>query len=138
MKTPTPDDFRRMALAMKDVREGAHMGHPDFRVHERIFATLHADNRHGMVKLPLETQAELVRTHPGAFAPASGAWGRSGSTIVTLAGVDEETLGEALTLARQHVAQARPARAVTRSEARTPGPNARRGRPGTGRRRSRR
>jgi hypothetical protein len=32
------DDFRRIALAMTDAVEGAHMGHPDFRVKGKIFA----------------------------------------------------------------------------------------------------
>ena len=39
----TETEFRRIALGMKDAVEGAHMGHPDFRVNGRIFATLHAD-----------------------------------------------------------------------------------------------
>jgi hypothetical protein len=29
---------------MKDAVEGAHMGHPDFRIKGRVFATLHADH----------------------------------------------------------------------------------------------
>ena len=29
------DDFRRIALEMKGAVEGAHMGHPDFRVNGR-------------------------------------------------------------------------------------------------------
>ena len=30
------EDFRRIALGMTDAVEGAHMGHPDFRVNGRI------------------------------------------------------------------------------------------------------
>jgi hypothetical protein len=37
---PTVDDFRRLALALPEAVEGAHMGHADFRVRNRIFATL--------------------------------------------------------------------------------------------------
>ena len=96
--------FRRIALGMKDAVEGAHMGHPDFRVGGRIFATLHADGRHGMVKLPPDEQTRVVREHPSAFTPENGAWGREGSTRVSLAAVDEDTLGEALTLAWRNVA----------------------------------
>jgi hypothetical protein len=33
------NDFRRIALGMEGAVEGAHMGHPDFRVNNRIFAT---------------------------------------------------------------------------------------------------
>lgn len=93
--------FRRIALGMDDAVEGAHMGHPDFRVHGRIFATLHADNAHGMVKLTPDQQQRFVRDHADAFEPENGAWGRQGCTRVLLSAVDEETLGEAMTLAWQ-------------------------------------
>jgi hypothetical protein len=103
----TAADFRRIALGMKEAIEGSHMGHPDFRANGKIFATLHPDLKFGMVKLTPEQQEEFVRDHPGAFAPENGAWGRQGCTAVRLAAVDEETAGEALTLAWQNSA-ARP------------------------------
>lgn len=93
------DDFRRIATGMKDVAESAHMGHPDFRVNGRIFATLHGDMAWGMVKLTPDEQARFLSEHPAAFTPESGAWGRQGCTAVRLDAVDEDTLGEALTLA---------------------------------------
>ena len=96
------NDFRRMALGMEGAVEGAHMGHPDFRVNNRIFATLHHDRETGMVALTPDQQAQFMRVDPDAFAPESGAWGRSGSTRVRLASVHEETLGEAMTLAWQN------------------------------------
>jgi len=87
------------------------MGHPDFRSHGRIFATLHADDRHGMVKITPEQQQRFVESHPGAFTPESGAWGRQGCTRVRLDAVDEDTLGEALSLASQvRAQQPRPVR----------------------------
>jgi len=92
-------DFRRIALGMKDAVESAHMGHPDFRIAGKIFATLHADLRHGMVKLTPEQQETFVRDHPAAFAPENGAWGRQGCTAVRLDMADEDTVGEAMTLA---------------------------------------
>jgi YjbR protein len=114
----TADDFRRIALGLKDVLESAHMGHPDFRVNGRIFATIHPDPAYGMVKLTPEQQLDFVRAHPAAFAPENGAWGRAGCTSVRLASVDEDTLGEAMTLARQNVARARAAK--TSKPSRTP------------------
>lgn len=93
------DHFRRIALGLPDATEGAHMGHPDFRVGGRIFATLHPDLRTGMVKLTPDEQHALVREHPTVFLPENGAWGRQGCTRVQLARADEETLGEAMTLA---------------------------------------
>lgn len=80
------------------------MGHPDFRANGRIFATLHGDTVHGMVKLTPEQQTGFIREHAEAFTPESGAWGRQGCTRVRLAAVDEETLGEAMTLAWQNSA----------------------------------
>jgi hypothetical protein len=93
--------FRRIALGMQGAVESAHMGHPDFRVNGKIFATLHADDLFGMVKLAPEQQLEFVRAHPGVFAPENGAWGLQGCTRVRLDAVDEEALGEAITLAWQ-------------------------------------
>ena len=97
------DDFRRIALALSDVIESAHMGHPDFRVHNRIFATIHHDPKHGMVKLTLEQQQNFVRDFPDIFAPESGAWGRAGSTRVMFSSASEEIVGEVMTLAWQNV-----------------------------------
>ena len=101
----TENDFRRIALGMKGAVEKAHMDHPDFRVDGRIFATLHNDRKWGMVKLAPEHQQAFVRDQPAAFKPENGAWGRQGCTAVLLAKVDEETLGEALTLAWRNVAE---------------------------------
>jgi len=110
-------DFRRIALGMAGAVEGAHMGHPDFRVNNRIFATLHDDRAFGMVSLTPEQQAEFIRAHPGAFSPESGAWGRAGSTEVTIAAVQEETLGEAMTLAWQNTLDKGPSKPARKRSA---------------------
>ena len=48
----TIPDFRRAALSFPEATEGAHMGHPDFRVRNKIFASLGVpDAAWGMVKL---------------------------------------------------------------------------------------
>ncbi len=113
-------DFRRMALGLRGAVEGAHMGHPDFRVNNRIFATLHHDRAFGMVNLTPDQQQQFMSAHPAAFAPESGAWGRAGSTRVELAAVDEETLGEALTLAWQNVAAKAASTQIRKRSARAP------------------
>lgn len=81
----TPEEFRRRALALPNAIEGRHMGHADFRVGGKIFATLGYPSA-GCATLMLSSadQDLLVREHPAAFAPAPGAWGAKGSTIVTL------------------------------------------------------
>ena len=84
------------------------MGHPDFRINGKIFATLHyPDERWGTVKLPPEQQDEFVRAYPKAFIPVNGAWGRQGSTSVLLAEVTESALEEALLLAARNVGVAK-------------------------------
>jgi hypothetical protein len=45
-----------------------------------------------------------------AFAPASGVWGRQGSTTVRLDSIDEDTLGQAMTLAWQNTVKNRVAK----------------------------
>ena len=80
----TADDFRTLALSFPEAVEGAHMGHPDFRVGGKIFATLQPDGQRGMVKLSPDQQAALMGADPEAFEPAAGAWGRQGSTLVNL------------------------------------------------------
>ena len=106
----TESDFRRIALGMKGAVESAHMDHPDFRVNGRIFATLHHDRKAGMAKLTPEQQLAFIRDQPAAFKPESGAWGRQGCTAVLLDAVDEDALGEALTLAWRNAAAKKPSR----------------------------
>jgi hypothetical protein len=106
----TDREFRRIALALDGVVEGAHMGHPDFRAHGRIFSTLHADLQHAMVKLTPDQQRRFVRDSRG-FTPESGAWGRQGCTRIVLADADPEEVGETLTLAWQNATAAKRPRA---------------------------
>ena len=101
----TVTNFRKIALAMEGAVEASHMEHPDFRVNGKIFATIHADNAQGMVKLTPEQQDRFIRQHPAVFHPASGSWGREGSTMVTFAAANDEVVGEAMTLAWQNLAR---------------------------------
>ncbi|HXQ45774.1 MAG TPA: MmcQ/YjbR family DNA-binding protein [Caulobacteraceae bacterium] len=55
---PTPDDVRRLALALPEAYEDTHRRKPAFRVNKRIFAML-----------GIESPADS----PGFFAPLSGA-----------------------------------------------------------------
>ena len=98
----TLDDFTRVALRLPEAVEGAHMGRTGFRVGNRIFASLHPDKDAGMVLLKPEEQAMLVEAEPAIFAPVPGGWGKSGATLVFVAGVDEATLRDALTRAWRH------------------------------------
>jgi hypothetical protein len=107
----TVDDFRRIALELPEASEKAHMGHPDFRVRGKIFATLaYPDEGWGMVKLTPEQQATFVRTEPRVFVPVKGGWGRRGATTVRLEAVDEMSLRSALVTAWRNVAPKRLAK----------------------------
>jgi hypothetical protein len=118
------NDFRRIALGMDGAIESAHMGHPDFRANGRIFATLKTDMKDGMVVLTPDAQQTFMQDHPDVFSPEAGAWGRSGCTRVRLATVDEDTLGEAMTIAWQQTTKPKPAsrakKSTTARPARTP------------------
>ena len=81
----TATEFRRLALGLPAATESAHMGHPDFRVGGKIFATLAYPSREwGAVMLTPDEQEFFVNAKPRAFIPAPGAWGRAGSTQVRL------------------------------------------------------
>ena len=93
----TADEFRRLALNLPEVVEGSHMGHADFRVGGKVFATLgYPDERYGATMLTPQDQDLLVKDHPKTFAPAAGAWGASGSTTVLLRGASKRAVAIAL------------------------------------------
>jgi hypothetical protein len=128
----TADDFRELALNLKGAIESAHMNHPDFRAHGRIFATLgYPDKTRGMVKLPLPEQKRFVEMHPEAFTPVKGAWGLQGSTSVLLSAAKRDVVAQALDLAWQYSAteaetksagaKAKPKKAPSRTRMKTTG-----------------
>ena len=101
----TSNEFRRLALSLPEASEHSHMGHPDFRVGKKIFATLgYPDDSRAMVKLTLDQQEALTRARPEVFAPVPGGWGRRGATQVTLGAADEASTYDALVLAWRNVA----------------------------------
>ena len=102
----TADKFRSLALSLPEVSESAHMGHPDFRVDGKIFATLGSDEDWGMVKLKPGEQASFVRAELDIFRPASGAW-RRGSTIIQLRDAKAATVKQALIAAWRNTAPKR-------------------------------
>ena len=103
----TSDEFRRAALSLPGAEEQSHMWHPDFRVGSKVFATLgYPDAHHGMVKLTVEQQHAFTLPGGTAFAPARGAWGLRGSTLVLLSQAEVADVEEALRAAWSNVAQA--------------------------------
>jgi len=101
-----PDDVRALALMLPDVSEGAHQGHPDFRIGGRIFATLWVEEERVVLKLTPADQARLLAQAPDLFTPIEGAWGRRGWTNLDLWDADEATLRDGLLAAWRTVAPA--------------------------------
>ena len=113
----TAAEFRRLALSLPDAVEGSHMGHADFRVGGKIFATLGYPNpAHGMVKLSPAEQARLVDPETEAFMPCAGAWGRQGSTSVLLKKVNKSVLKDALQRAWSDASSKKAAKKTKRKE----------------------
>jgi hypothetical protein len=101
----TANDFRRLALALPETTESAHMDHPDFRVCGKVFATLgYPAKGWGMVKLTPEQQHYFSKDHPDTFIPVKGAWGRRGATSVNLKAADKKTLQKAISAAWRNTA----------------------------------
>lgn len=101
----TAADFRKLALALPEAEERAHMDHPDFRVGGKVFATLgYPDKSCGMVKLSPEEQHYFSKAEPDVFIPVKGAWGRRGATSVHLKTAMKETLSKAIKAAWRNTA----------------------------------
>lgn len=114
------DLFRRLALALPEASESSHMGNPDFRINDRIFATLSAQSRGlGTLKLTVEQQQSFIAEVPTIFEPVQGGWGRMGMTFVDLRHVDEAMLQGALATAYNNVKFKLAAKKATRSSKRT-------------------
>jgi len=101
----TSDTFRELALRLPGAEERAHMGHPDFRVGGRVFATLgHPRPGWAMVKLTPDAQTTFVRSQPKAFVAVKGAWGERGCTHVLLARATVASVRAALSMAHEATA----------------------------------
>lgn len=95
-----------MALSLPEAIEAAHMGHPDFRVAGKIFATLGYPSREfAMVQLTPDQQELFVRTEPKTFRSVPGGWGKKGSTHVLLRAAKKAAVREALALAWRNRAE---------------------------------
>jgi hypothetical protein len=93
----TAAQFREIALSFPEAIEAVHMGHPDFRVGGKIFATLGYQNEgRGVLLLSPEAQRELIGQHPEMFEPVPGGWGLRGSTQVLLKQITRPVLQAAM------------------------------------------
>ncbi|HEY1296152.1 MAG TPA: MmcQ/YjbR family DNA-binding protein [Chloroflexota bacterium] len=91
----TAQRVREMVAGLADAQEGAHHGHPDFRVNNKIFATLsEAEDRSALRLTSIEARALAERT-PAVFRLVSD---REPVTWVSvlLAGADEPEFSDLL------------------------------------------
>jgi hypothetical protein len=65
-------DLRALALAMPEAREASHMEHADFRVRDKIFATLQPDGRIANFRVSPANLEALVVSDPETFRKAWG------------------------------------------------------------------
>src|SRR5262245_36013622 len=104
----TINEFRKLALSLLEASEEAHMGHPDFRVGGKIFATLgYPTDEFGCVSLTPQQQAEFVQDEPNSFQPVKGKWGEKGATTVRLKRASTKSAKEALVAAWRNRAPTR-------------------------------
>lgn len=111
----TENEFRRLALALPEAMESAHMDHPDFRVCGKIFATMgYPTEGCAMVKLTPEQQHYFSKAEPDVFVPVKGAWGRRGATTVNLKSAKKATVLKAMQAAWRNTAPNKLARDLGR------------------------
>jgi hypothetical protein len=101
-------EFRALALSFPEAVEGSHFGTADFRIRNKIFATLREAD--GVLKLTPDQQQLVMATSPGLFQPIRGSWGQKGWTRVVLDRADAETVRHAMGMAWRSIAPKRLAR----------------------------
>jgi hypothetical protein len=105
----SPAQVREMVLGLADAQEGAHHGHPDFRVRGKIFATLSENESHAAVRLTNVEARALASRSPEVFRLVSDRE-PIGWVSALLSQVDAAELGDLLEEAWQLRASEAPTR----------------------------
>jgi hypothetical protein len=98
------DEFRALALTFPEAVESSHFDTADFRVRNKIFATLREADGRAVLKLSPDEQQLVMATSSGLFEPIKGSWGLKGWTRVILDRADIETVRHAMGMAWRSVA----------------------------------
>jgi hypothetical protein len=93
------NSFRKMALGFEQVEEKPHFDKASFRVKGKIFATLDSQKMNASLKLSVADQFVYCLIKPQIAAPATGAWGKQGWTVIDIQKAPKIILKEALTKA---------------------------------------
>ncbi|MEP9386121.1 MmcQ/YjbR family DNA-binding protein [Mesorhizobium sp. KR9-304] len=97
-------EFRALALTFPEATESSHFETADFRVRNKIFATLRESDGRAVLKLSPDEQQLVMATSSGMFEPIKGAWGMKGWTRVVLDRAEAETVRHAMAMAWRSVA----------------------------------
>ena len=90
----TPAEFRRLALSFPEAVESSHMGHADFRVGGKIFATLWSEER---MNVMLDEGGVRTAVEAAPDACEQVWWGKKLAAVgVSLARVEPDDLRELL------------------------------------------
>jgi len=95
---------RQLALSLPEAEEKKHFHLPDFRVKNKIFASLHEDKNLVMVKLNAIDQSVFCLFDKTIIYPVPEGWGKKGATFINLKKVKKEMLMDAFTSAWKTVA----------------------------------
>jgi hypothetical protein len=98
----TDQDARRIALSLPGAQEKSHVGRPDFRINNRIFATLRRSQHYTVVKLSVADQSALVAMNPETFAVNS--WSHPGWTNVSMKHITRREFRKVIQAAWRNVA----------------------------------
>lgn len=104
----TPEALRELALSWPEAHEEPHFERASFRVGKKIFATLAADGREAMIKLPVAEEAEDLAASRSELFFSYGSWTtRLGALGVHLARARKADLEPLLAAAWRGVAPKR-------------------------------
>lgn len=98
----TDRDVRSIALSLPGVEEKSHVGRPDFRVGNKIFATLRRPDDCAVLKLSVADQSALVAMNPEMFAVNS--WSHPGWTDIAMKRITKRAFQNVVRAAWSNVA----------------------------------
>ena len=98
------EEARNIASNLPEVEEKMHFETPDFRIRNKIFASLHRDKKLMMVKLSSIDQSVFCSYNKEIIYPVPGGWGLKGATFVDLNKIKKPMLRDAITTAWKNVA----------------------------------
>ena len=90
-------------MSLPEVEAKSHFDHPDFRVRNKIFASIRTEQI-AVIKLTMEQQEVMCAAEPKVFVVQPNGWGRLGWTQIMLGQADEAALLAGLKAAWRNVA----------------------------------